>query len=417
MFSTTQKQAENTRTVESSTQDVSIDEKTRMEREMKSNDEIELERINRTRQQSSEDREVNTSVRQQVTAVHERTEVDESKKLLESYSGEVVNNIMKCGPNINLANARNMVTTVLVDESITRAVDGSQAVVVQGDRNVVRNIRLHNMINLVGDTSVYNCVAKQVSDLITKKDALLSASNTATGSNVAGPDLETEGSKITDENKADMGAKNLNEADLDKDSNIDNEFGAEGTASAGQRTSQRTVLDFLQGAGGGGLGSIILVIVIFFFGIIAFVVWGFFSTAKGAISAATDAASGAAAAVTGQPPPDREGSIWPKVGAIVALAAVVYGMVMLVTWAMKDEEKPKEGFGLRLQEQPTPAEQYVAAALAAVLLLLIVHRFAAGGPPKMVGGGRGWPSFYELYMFVLALGAIGASVAFFVTNP
>lgn len=427
MFATQQRQTENTRTVDISNQEVNIDEKTRMEREMKSSDVTELERINRTRQQSSEDKEVNTSVKQQVTTVHERTEVDESMKLLENYSGEIVNNIMKCGPNINLNSARNMVNTVLVDESVSRNVDGSQAIVVVGDRNVVRNVRLHNMINLVGDSSVYDCIASQVSDLISKKDSLLSASNTSAGSTLKGATLETEGSDVTDKSKAAMGSENVNKTDFEKQSEATSEFGAESTTSAGQSSRQESIFDFMQGAGGGGAIGLLLIVVLAIFGIIGYVIYKTVSTAGEAVTAVGDVAASAAAATTGMPVQNQQ-QRWGVLHYVVVV--VVLGLTGLAIWMAIDmfRTPPPQAFtqktctarGCRPLEafesqKPVPLERYVGGALLLVLLLLIIYRFTGGKPsPVMVGGGLGWPSFYELYLFAMTLAIIGVSAAFFV---
>lgn len=413
-----QRQNENTRTVELSEQDISLTEKNRTTREMTSSDITDIERINRTKQQSSEDRDINTSVSQTVTTVHERRDVDESMKILENYSGEIVNNIMKCGPNINLTNARNMVNSVLVDESVNRAVDGSQAIVVVGNRNIVRNAKLNNMINLVGDTTVYDCVAKQVSDLISRKDSLLSGTKTNTGSTLTGAQLETEGSDISDKNKSGMGAQNVNEMKMDKESVLENEFGQENTTDLGQTTKQETILDLFQGAGGGGGLMILLLFIFLIIGAILFVVYKVFSTVSDTASAVGDVAASATAAATGSAPPASKEK-WGLIHYVLVVGLVVglvLGIWMLVDMLTKEPDKT-EPFGIRTAQNtppPTRAEQFVAAALALVLLLLIIYRFAGSGQPKMVGGGLGMPSFYELYLFVLTLGVVGASVAFFV---
>lgn len=256
-----EKQTENTTITDVSKKDTLISEDTNVNKSLESSDVTELERINRTRQQLNEDKDIDTSVRQQVSTVHERTEVDESMKLLESYSGEVINNIMKCGPNLNLEATKNMVRMVLIDESLSRNVDGSQAIVVAGDRNRVRDVRLQNMISLVGDETVHNCVARNLNELITRKENIIKNSSDVTGSNLTGAELSTEGANVVDKSKTAQGTTNTVETDMKKKSQVDSKLDLDSRTTSEQKSIQDTVMDFFQGGGSSLLGGIIGLII------------------------------------------------------------------------------------------------------------------------------------------------------------
>lgn len=376
MLANVSNQVENTRLRDISQQTVKLDEKTDVNKELTSSDVTELERINKTRQQSLEDKKINTSVRQQVSTVHERTEVDESMKLLENYSGEVVKNIMNCGPSINLENAKQMLAQVLIDESVSKEVDGSQAIIVQGARNVVRNVKLHNMISLVGDENVYNCVAGHVNDLITKKESLLSGTSSNTGSSIKGADLSTDGSKVTDQSSTDLGTKNTNETEMKKKTDITSEMALESKTALSQKSIQDTVLDFMQGQGGSILGGIFGFIVLLIVIRIAYSMFG------------------------GSSSGDSQPWEWYHYAGLVVL---LLGLVALGLWYFGYFEEKEENFcphGCG-STPPNSARDYLSYGLQGLLVVAVAYQvFFARSDRLMVGGGRGMPSSFDIYVFV-----------------
>jgi len=290
---------------------------------------------------------------------------------------------------------KNMVRMVLIDESLSRNVDGSQAIIVVGDRNRVRDVRLQNMINLVGDETVHNCVARNLNDLITRKENIIKNSSDVTGSNLTGAELSTDGSNVVDQSKTAQGATNVVETDMKKQSQIDSKLDLDSRTTVEQKSIQDTVMDFFQGGGSSLLGGIIgLIVLMMILGV----------ASKFLMPSDPNAAQ------------SDEWTTPQIIGVVVGIILFIIVIVWIISFFTSEEFSNMEEHRIRVAApMEYVANEVLFYALTLLLVLAIVYRTTKKSDADVMLGGANvfrLPSLQELALFTASFAAVFATLYF-----
>jgi len=155
-----------------------------------------LSNINNT-QTTTNVSNVDNSTNTNIVSSSTTSNVDDSTKITSNFSGNVTDNIMKCG--MDAEGAQDLVANI--DQSININKNASNTFIVTGNNNTISDVKLESMLQSYGPKVDRSCVQKALTEARSEQQATNTQSSSASG-NTMTTGIETGGNVSSQENKA-----------------------------------------------------------------------------------------------------------------------------------------------------------------------------------------------------------------------
>ena len=201
---------------------------------------------------------VNNSTSTNINSTSNTYNIDSSIKNTSNFSGNVTDNIVKCG--MDAQGAQDLVANI--DQSININNNASNTFIVTGNNNTISDVKLESMLTSYGPTVDRSCVQKALTEAKSEQDATNIQSSKAsgdattigieTGGNVSSQENRTvneNANKTSGESQAGGETKNT----TDKSANFDNNNKTDNKTSA--KTDQSSTASATGSQTGIGQGS------------------------------------------------------------------------------------------------------------------------------------------------------------------
>lgn len=124
---------------------------------------------------------VDNSTKTNISSVSNSTNIDQSTTITSNFSGNITDNIVKCG--MDASGAKDLVANL--DSSINQQNNASNSFIVTGSNNTISNVTLQSMLTSYGPNVDKSCVQKAVTEARAEQIAANTKKSSLTGSTVA----------------------------------------------------------------------------------------------------------------------------------------------------------------------------------------------------------------------------------------